>query len=134
RGTSRRRGFATGASGLGSVPAAFELGFAPAAPELVWVGAGVDWLRPGSTSSSISAYAPRSEVRKLGLDPGLGRGLRNRLSARHHHFGFALSDAGRLAGEMTQVVQLGAADPAAAHHRDLGDHRAMERENALDAN
>src|SRR5207253_3339831 len=33
-----------------------------------------------------------------------------------------------------QIVQLGAADATTAHDRDLGDHRAVDREDALDTN
>ena len=45
----------------------------------------------------------------------------------------ALRDARRLAGPAAQVVQLRAPHAAAAHHLDLGDLRAVEREDALDA-
>jgi hypothetical protein len=38
-----------------------------------------------------------------------------------------------LPGEVTQVVQLGAAHAAAAHDLDVGEHGAVEREDALDA-
>src|SRR6185503_1038418 len=41
-------------------------------------------------------------------------------------------DARRLAGQVAQVVELGAANPPAADHRDVGDHGAVEREDALD--
>src|SRR6185369_6780195 len=39
-----------------------------------------------------------------------------------------LDDAGRLAAQLTQVIQLGA-----AHHLDRVDHRRHDREDALDA-
>src|SRR5690348_348098 len=42
-------------------------------------------------------------------------------------------DAGRFAGEVTQVVQLGAAHPPTAHDLNLGEHRAVHGEDALDA-
>src|SRR3954471_18298761 len=44
-----------------------------------------------------------------------------------------LGDARRLAPAATQVIQLGTAHRAAAHHLDAGDARAVEREHALDA-
>src|SRR4051794_36623226 len=44
-----------------------------------------------------------------------------------------LGDAGRLAAAIAQVIELGAADLAAADHLDRIDHRRIEREDALDA-
>src|SRR5665213_2794030 len=44
----------------------------------------------------------------------------------------ALVDAGRLAGQAAQEIELGTAHGAAAHHLDLGDARRIEREDALD--
>src|SRR5215468_3360304 len=44
-----------------------------------------------------------------------------------------LGAAARLAAQVTQVVELGAAHHALAHHLDLPDRRAVEREDALDA-
>src|ERR1700736_5533821 len=44
-----------------------------------------------------------------------------------------LDDAGRLAAQAAQVIELGAAHLAAAHHLDRIDHRRIEREHALDA-
>ena len=44
-----------------------------------------------------------------------------------------LGDAGALAAQAAQVIQLGAADLAAAHDLDRVDHRRVEREHALDA-
>ena len=44
-----------------------------------------------------------------------------------------LGDAGRLAAQAAQVIELGAADLAAAHDLDRVDHRRVEREHALDA-
>src|SRR5690606_16523849 len=41
--------------------------------------------------------------------------------------------AGGLAAQLAQVVELGAAAAAAAHDRDLADQRRREREDALDA-
>src|SRR4051794_7504851 len=45
----------------------------------------------------------------------------------------ALGDARRLAGAPAQVIELGAADLAAAHDLDRGQARRVEREDALDA-
>src|SRR5882724_6508842 len=44
-----------------------------------------------------------------------------------------LDDAGRLAAQVAQVIQLGAAHLAAAHHLDRVDHRRHHREYAFDA-
>src|SRR5689334_13501844 len=44
-----------------------------------------------------------------------------------------LDDAGRLAAQLAQVIQLGATDLAAAHHLDRVDHRRHHGEYALDA-
>src|SRR6185312_8136688 len=48
--------------------------------------------------------------------------------------GLALLDARSLSGQCAEIEQLGAANPAAADDCDIGEHRRMERENALDAN
>ncbi len=42
-------------------------------------------------------------------------------------------DATSLAGDVAQVVQLGATNDATTHDDDIGDHRAVEREDTLDA-
>src|SRR5271169_4998005 len=42
-----------------------------------------------------------------------------------------LGDAARLAAQVAQIIELGAADRALAHHLDLPDDRAIEREHAL---
>src|SRR5260370_31067418 len=44
-----------------------------------------------------------------------------------------LDDAGRLAAQIAQVIQLGAAHLAAAHHRDRVDHRRHHGEYAFHA-
>src|SRR3954471_3846961 len=56
---------------------------------------------------------------------GAARGLAGALGA----FG----DAGRLAAAVAQVIELGAADLAAAHHLDGVDQRRVDREYALHA-
>src|SRR5262249_19681663 len=53
------------------------------------------------------------------------------------HLGLAaalllLRDAGSLAAPAAQVIELGAADLAAAHDLDGVDHRRIDREHALD--
>src|SRR5262249_49479840 len=44
-----------------------------------------------------------------------------------------LDDAGRLAAQIAQVIELGAAHLAAAHHLDRVDHRRQHGEHALHA-
>src|SRR5262249_48080649 len=44
-----------------------------------------------------------------------------------------LDDAGALAAQAAQVIELGPAHFAAAHHLDRVDHRRIQREHALDA-
>ena len=55
-----------------------------------------------------------------------------RLGARDLDSHLSFLDAGRLAGEVAQVVELRATDAATADDRDGGDHRAVRREDALD--
>ena len=43
-------------------------------------------------------------------------------------------DPGSLAAQRAEVVELRATDPAAAHHLDVRDRRAVDREDALDTN
>src|ERR1700685_1747123 len=45
----------------------------------------------------------------------------------------ALSDPGRLAAAIAQVIELGAPDLAAPHHLNRIDHRRIDRKDALDA-
>src|SRR4029450_11973412 len=45
----------------------------------------------------------------------------------------ALGDTGRLAAAAAEIIELGAAHGAAAHHLDRIDDRRIEREDALDA-
>src|SRR5256714_716060 len=59
------------------------------------------------------------------------RDRRARLGHRDTHL--LLLDASCLAGEMTEVVELRAPHAPATHDRNLGEHRAVHRENALDA-
>src|SRR4029077_8977893 len=94
---------------------------------------GVDWGAPVSTSSCMLFYARLSEE-SLGVDAGLGSCLCDRLRAWNSHLGLPLSYARRFAGEVAQVVELGAAYASPADHDDLPDHRAVHREDALDSN
>src|SRR3954468_19123815 len=89
RGTSRRR-----VLGIGVVDS--EIGFVGSESEAAALAA--DWGLPGSTSSFTRSYASRREVGELRLDPSLRSRLSYGLRARHGDFGFALSDARRLAG------------------------------------
>src|SRR6187549_759088 len=59
--------------------------------------------------------------------------FRRRASALLAHGLLALDDAGALAGPAAQVIELGAADDAAADHLDALDVGRIEREDALDA-
>src|SRR6059058_1351892 len=45
----------------------------------------------------------------------------------------SLDDAGRLAAQVAEIIQLGAAHLAAAHHLDRVDHRRHHREHAFHA-
>src|SRR4051812_25498636 len=74
-----------------------------------------------------SSGAALPEMEWCGLLPGGGAGL------RHRHLGLPLLDARRLAGEMAQVIELGAPDAATPHDLNVGEHWAVEREDALDA-
>src|ERR1700682_5739519 len=71
--------------------------------------------------------APLSEPlrRKLLADGSRSGGLRA--------IRLLLDDAGRLAAQIAQVIQLGAAHLAAAHHGDRIDHRRHHREYAFHA-
>src|SRR5579863_781311 len=55
----------------------------------------------------------------------LGAGRRDR------DLDLLLADPGRLAGETTEVIELRAPHPAAPHHDDLRDHRAVRGKDAL---
>src|SRR5258706_3768470 len=93
---------------------------------------GVDWGAPGSTSSCMPFYA-LGAMRTLGFDAGLCSCLRRSLRTGDSHLGLPLSDAGCLAGEVAQGVQLGATNASTAHDDDLMNHRATNREHAFDA-
>src|SRR6185503_10997568 len=97
---------------------------------------------PRPTSSTPASSGPRetrsscsSALQRRGTARGEWCGLLRggRAGLRHGHLGLPLLDARRLAGEMAQVVELRAPHAAAAHDLDVGQHRAVEREDALDA-
>src|SRR5437868_4413673 len=76
---------------------------------------------------------PASGVWKLSLAAARSLGFGS-LAARNVTLdGAALGDAGGFTGAAAQVIKLGAADVAAAHHLDMVDDRRIEREDALDA-
>src|SRR6476619_7402963 len=80
---------------------------------------------PRESRSSRSRVLQRGTVAPRPVLLGGRAGLGN----AHLHF----LDARGLAGEMTQVVELGATDTAATDHVDVGQHGAVEGENALHA-
>src|SRR5688500_16112725 len=80
------------------------------------------WLRRSRSIVLQRMAGPRYRLLLLGR-PGGGHGDTHLL----------FLDARGLAGEVAEVVQLGAAHAAAAHHLDSTDHRAVHREDALDA-
>src|SRR5712692_7165558 len=71
-------------------------------------------------------HTTREQGEGRSLRPGLGR-LVGRTMV------LLLGDARRLAAAAAQVIELGAAHLAAAHHLDRIDHRRIEWEHALDA-
>src|SRR6266496_4596252 len=54
------------------------------------------------------------------------------LAARNVHANLALLDPRGLSGEVAQVVQLCTPDAAPSNNGDRRDHRAVQREDALD--
>src|SRR6202047_3127413 len=73
-------------------------------------------------------------TKKRGANPALSSNSMRRgsLADSRRPLGF-LDDAGRLATQIAQVIQLGAAHLAAAHHLDRVDHRRHYGEYAFDA-
>src|SRR5271169_454814 len=67
------------------------------------------------------------------LAPGPLRGLLGLLGDQLALGLDVLGDAARLAAQVAQVIELGAAHDAFAHDLDFPDVRAVEREHALDA-
>src|ERR1700704_6950435 len=85
------------------------------------------------------ASAPRNEVsatKKRGVSPRFSsNSLQRELLADSGGLRALrlLDDAGRLAAQIAQVIQLGAAHLAATHHFDRVDHRRHHREYAFHA-
>src|SRR6202790_1344411 len=76
------------------------------------------------------------QQKSAGLSPRFSsNSLRGELLADRGGLGALrlLDDTGRLAAQIAQVIQLGAAHLAAAHHRDRVDHRRHHGENAFHA-
>src|SRR5437868_6863921 len=80
--------------------------------------------------ASVRSRASDSSARDTAV-LRLLRGRRARLGHRDTHLLFL--DSSRLAGEMTEIVELRATDASAANDLNLGEHRAVDREDALDA-
>src|SRR5437868_4496678 len=78
---------------------------------------------------SVRSRASGSSAR----DTAAPRLLRWSACLRHSDAHFLFLDARGLAGEMAQVIQLGATDATATNDLNLGEHRAVHREDALDA-
>src|SRR5690349_24377167 len=99
-------------------------------------------IRMGAGSAMTVGERPRhggpGMAERAGARPRTGHNherpalIRSRLSGLRLGAG-AFGDAGGLAAAATQVIQLGAAHVAAADHRDLGDRRGIQREDALHA-
>ena len=88
--------------------------------------AGVTRNRRRARASTLGFF--RLGFRRLGFGGGgFGLGLVEMSGVA------ALGDAGRLAGAAAQIIELGAADGAAAHDLDLVDVGRIKREDALDA-
>src|SRR5687767_8135853 len=79
---------------------------------------------PSAMPETMSSRAPRQR-----FSSALGRGCFGNRDAN-----LLLANARGLAGERTQVEELRPADTPAAHDCDLGDHRTVDREDALDTN
>src|SRR5690242_12476322 len=86
-------------------------------------------LCPGG--SRVAAMTPRSR-RPDGQTQGRLVLLRGGFGGLRLGTG-ALGNTGGLAAAAAQVIQLGAADVAAADHRDLSDRRGIQWEDALHA-
>src|SRR5215211_1727084 len=78
-------------------------------------------------SRSIVLHRRRRRAPAIRLLPGAGAG------GGHRRLDLLLANARGLAGEVAQVVELRAAHAAAADDRDVRPHRAVHREDALDA-
>src|SRR5262249_36969410 len=83
----------------------------------------------------VPAFARTTREERCNADMVRLRRRRFRLAARTlgARFALALGDARLLAGAAAEIIELGAANGAFAHHLDRDDARRIEREDALDA-
>src|SRR5262249_12577612 len=95
--------------------------------------------RPTSSTPAINGPTVRRSSRSIGVHRSRPMGpagsLLGRRGARLRDGDarLLLANTRRLAGEIAEVVELGATDAPAAQDDDLGEHRAMHGEDALDA-
>src|ERR1700761_701156 len=89
--------------------------------------------RPTSSIPAISGPAVFLSSRSIGFhrSRAMAARLLGRLVAgfRHRNARLAFLNARRLAGEMAEVVELGATDAATTSDDDLSEHRAVDRED-----
>src|SRR4029077_18222329 len=83
--------------------------------------------------ASLLAMTGGPTKKARGKSRALSHPIRDELLADGGLAVLLLDDAGRLAAQLAQVIQLGATHLAAAHHLDRVDHRRHHREDALDA-
>ena len=88
-------------------------------------------VRTARSIHSIASATDRSQRRRDAAADDLSSARRRRRAVGRDDL--ALADAGGLAGDVAQVVQLRAAHEATAHDGDVGEHGAVDREDALDA-
>src|SRR5687768_6126868 len=88
--------------------------------------------RPTSSMPAMSGPFPARSSRSSGLQRAMQL-LRRAAGLWHLHLRLALLDARGLAGEVAEIIELRAAHLAAAHDDDVAEHRAVEWEDALDA-
>src|SRR5262245_10233046 len=94
--------------------------------------------RPTSSIPAISGPAVLPTSRSIGFHRSRATALLALLGCRGARLGnsdahFLFANTRGFTREVAQVVQLGAANAPAAHYADLGEHWAVQREDALDA-
>src|SRR5215204_4894680 len=89
--------------------------------------------RPTSSTPAMSGPTVSRSPRSIRLQRRVTRGLCGGPGLAGGRTHLALLDARRLARELAEVVELRAAHAAAANHGEVGDHRAVDRKDALDA-
>src|SRR5512141_2079512 len=94
----------------------------------------------GGNTTAAATTGPASGPRPASSTPtrsiSWAQAARSRWSEGRSAIGLALAlllDARGLAAQRTEIVELGAADPAAAHQLERGDRGAVDREHPLDA-